>query len=203
MSSDEPFGPWAEAMERAGARNPRSAEGSPSWGGLARLAGLSTSAVTNLVHGRTRRPNPETVQKIAGALGVAPEVVSGWLDMPRPVGASYAPAAEASLLYEHERDALDELIRAITRGRREAGGGDAERAASKTQAPVSGADDAELAEGAPTGAQEGSGGATTEASSARIGRVRSGSGQVPSRPAHGASPARARGARGTKGGGRS
>ena len=121
MSSEEPFGPWVEPMERVGARNPRSLDGRISWGGLARKAGVSTSAITNMVYGRTKTPSPGTVQKVAEALGVSPETVSDWLGLARPVGKTFEPDEASSLLYDHERAALNELIRAITRDRREAG----------------------------------------------------------------------------------
>lgn len=135
MSSEEPFGPWVEPMERAGARDPRSTDGRLSWGGLARLAGVSTSAITNMVYGRTKRPHPRTVQKVAEALGVSPETVSEWIGLARPVGRPYEPDGSSSLLYEHERAALDELIRAITRGREEKAGGErADSSAPKTSA---------------------------------------------------------------------
>lgn len=133
MSSGEPFGPWVGPMERAGARNPRSRDGRISWGGLARLAGVSTSAVTNMVYGRTA-PRPATVQAVAKALRVAPEEVSAWIEMTRPVRGEYQPDPTSSLLYDHERAAFDELIRAVTRGRRREEGGSGGDSAPKTPA---------------------------------------------------------------------
>lgn len=114
MNNSEPFGPWVEPMTNAGAVNPRN--GRPSWTQLAARAGLSVSAVTNTVYGRTRAEAP-TVQKIAKALRVKPETVSDWLGTPKPVRGPYIPVDESALLSPHERDALDLLIRAIARGR--------------------------------------------------------------------------------------
>ena len=131
MSSNEPFGPWAEAMEKAGVGDPRN--GRPSWTQLAARAGVSVSAVTNMVNGRTAA-KPATVQRVADALGVRPEVVSGWLGAPRPVRGPYVPVEESALLSEQEREALDNLIRAIARGRAEESDGDG-NAAAKTQGP--------------------------------------------------------------------
>jgi len=141
MSSEEPFGPWVEPMERVGARNPRSLDGRVSWGGLARKAGVSTSAITNMVYGRTRTPSPGTVQKVAEALGVSPQTVSDWLNLDRPVGKTFEPDEASSLLYDHERAALNELIRAITRDRREAGEDRDERSAPMNPAGESPAQD--------------------------------------------------------------
>jgi transcriptional regulator with XRE-family HTH domain len=39
---------------------------------LAARAGVSNLTIINIEHGRTR-PRPETVKKLAGALGVSPE----------------------------------------------------------------------------------------------------------------------------------
>lgn len=131
MSSNEPFGPWVEAMESAGAVDPRN--GRPSWTQLAARADVSVSAVTNMVNGKTKA-KPDTIQKVARALRVRPEVVSGWLGDRRPVRGPYVPVPESALLSDHERDALDTLIRAIARGRAEESDGDG-NAAPKTQEP--------------------------------------------------------------------
>ena len=74
---------------------------------------------------------------LAAALSVAPEEVSAWLKLPRPVGDPYIPDGKSSLLHEHERSALDELIRAITRDRGEVGGEREHGSTPKTPAGVS------------------------------------------------------------------
>lgn len=125
MSTEEPWEPWAEAMRAANIGNPRN--GRPSWTQLAHRAGVSTTTVTNAVTGKTAAEAP-TVQALAKALRVKPETISGWLGVPT-VGGPYVPPDEASLLATHERDAIDQLIRAIARGREEAHDGTA-----KTQA---------------------------------------------------------------------
>lgn len=113
MSTEEPWEPWAQAMRTAEIGDPRN--GRPSWTQLARRAKVSTSTVTNAVNGK-RKAAPETIQALARALRVKPEVVSGWLGVPT-VGGPYVPPDEASLLAAHEREAIDQLIRAIARGR--------------------------------------------------------------------------------------
>lgn len=129
-SNEQPFGPWVEAMEKVGAVSPRTHR--PSWTQLAAKADLSVSAVTNMVNGKTRA-RPDTVQKVAQALRVRPEVVSGWLGTDRPVGGPWEPPRESSLLFPHERDALDDLIRAMARGRAKESDGDGNAAPTKPE----------------------------------------------------------------------
>lgn len=119
MSSTEPTGAWADAMRRAEIGDPRN--GRPSWTQLAEKAGVSVSTVTNAVFHRTKA-SPATIQALALALRVRPGLVSEWIGQgSSPVGEPYVPVDEAALLSQHERDALDDLIRAIARGRREDG----------------------------------------------------------------------------------
>lgn len=113
MSTEEPWEPWAQAMRSAQIGDPRN--GRPSWTQLARRAHVSTSTVTNAVNGKTKT-GPETIQALAKALRIKPEVVSGWLGVPS-VSGPYEPPAEGALLLSHEREAIDQLIRAIARGR--------------------------------------------------------------------------------------
>lgn len=124
-SSDEPRGPWepwASAMIKAEAVDPRTmGKGKtprPSWTQLARLAEVSTSTVTNTVFGRTT-PSQQVVQAIAKALNELPDTVSEWLKLAAPVGGPWAPPQEAALLSRAEREALGDFIRAVTLGRRE------------------------------------------------------------------------------------
>lgn len=110
MSTIEPEGPWAEAMTRAKATDPRN--GRPSWNRLAELAGLSTSTVTAMVSG-SRRTSATTVIKIADALNVPAEHVSAWLSQARPVRTRYVPPPEADQLTDRQRRALTDLIRSF------------------------------------------------------------------------------------------
>src|SRR5690606_21953060 len=88
-------------------------------------ADLSVSTVTGAVSGK-RSPGPKTIHAIARALNVKPEDVSGWLRNSARVSEPYTPTEESALLTDHERDALDDLIRAIARGRRAAARSDEE-----------------------------------------------------------------------------
>lgn len=118
MSSTEPGEPWASAMRAAEIGDPRN--GRPSWNQLAARAGVSVSAITNAVKGKTRL-SPPNVQRVAEALRVKPEVVSGWLRS-TPVYGPYLPPPEAALLSDRERQGIDALIRALAQGRQERDG---------------------------------------------------------------------------------
>lgn len=107
--SKEPDGPWAAAMMRVKATDPRN--GRPSWNRLAELAGVSTSTIT-LMAGGKRRTSLDTVRKVAEALRVAPEDVLEWIGRGQQVR-PYEVPAEVDLLTERQQKALTELIRAI------------------------------------------------------------------------------------------
>lgn len=110
MSTD-PTTPWAEAMTRVRAVDPRN--GRPSWNRLAELSGVSTSTITSMVAGK-RRASETTIAKVASALRIDAAEVSGWLGLDRVVHHPYEPPAESALLTTRQRKALTELIRAFT-----------------------------------------------------------------------------------------
>ena len=103
---------WDEALVRAGFVDPRN-EAKPSYNQLAQAVGVPQSTISAIVSGRSRRPKPANVQKIADALGVDVRVVSEWVGQERTERAPYAPPAEADLLTDRQRRAVDEIIRAI------------------------------------------------------------------------------------------
>lgn len=108
--STEPDGPWAEAMVRVRATDPRN--GTPSWNRLGEMAGVSTTTITMMVNGRSR-PSVATITKIADALRVSPDAVLSWL---RGSGRSVTPYQvpdEVHLLTPRQQKALTEFIRAI------------------------------------------------------------------------------------------
>lgn len=107
--SREPEEPWASAMLRVKATNPR--DGRPSWNQLAALSGLHTTTITNLVYGKSK-PKVETIRALAEALRVPAKRVAGWLDAPE-VGEPYAVPSEVELLSPRQQRALTELIRAM------------------------------------------------------------------------------------------
>lgn len=111
MSINEPQEPWASAMIAVGATDPRR-DSVASWNRLGELAGVHTSTITGFISG-TRTPSAATVQKIARALHLPPETVSGWIDGDRIVSDRYIPPVEASLLNDRQRKAVNELIRSI------------------------------------------------------------------------------------------
>lgn len=101
---------WDEALLSADLVDPRN--GKPSLNQLAIRADLPASTVTAIAAGR-RKPKAGTIQKIADALGVDVRVVSAWVGQERTERAPYAPPAEADLLTDRQRRAVDEMIRAI------------------------------------------------------------------------------------------
>lgn len=101
---------WDEALIGADLVDPRN--GKPSLNQLAIRADLPASTVTAIAAGR-RKPKTPTIQKIADALGIDVRVVSEWVGQERTERAPYAPPAEADLLTDRQRRAVDEIIRAI------------------------------------------------------------------------------------------
>lgn len=101
---------WDEALAAAGLVDPRN--GRPSRNQLARAVGMSNSTLGAVIDGRSK-PKSSTVQKIADALGIDVRVVAGWVGEKRTERSPYAPPAEADLLTDRQRRAVDEIIRAI------------------------------------------------------------------------------------------
>lgn len=110
MSKQPPA--WDDALVAAGFVDPRNGT-RPSYNQLAQAVGVPQSTVSAIVSGRSRRPKPENVQKIADALGIDVRVVAGWVGEKRTERSPYAPPAEADLLTDRQRRAVDEIIRAI------------------------------------------------------------------------------------------
>ena len=121
---------WAKAMIRAGFTDPRYTEPVPSLRAMAEKAGLHTTTVSRMVRG-AGVAKVENVAAVAGALGVDVTTVSGWVSQEREESEPYVFPAEVDLLTRREREALTELIRAITESRRQAD------AAANTRAEVS------------------------------------------------------------------
>ncbi|UEJ83949.1 helix-turn-helix transcriptional regulator [Brachybacterium halotolerans subsp. kimchii] len=101
---------WDEALTAANLVDPRN--GRPSFNQLAKRAGMPQSTISAIVQG-TSNPKPTTISKIAKALGVDVLLVSSWVGEPRTERAPYTPPAEADLLNDRQRRAVDEIIRAI------------------------------------------------------------------------------------------
>lgn len=106
----KPAADWDSALVSAGLVDPRN--GNPSRNQLAKRVGMSSSALNAVIDGRSE-PRAMTIQKIADALGVDVRIVSSWVGQERTERDPYAPPAEADLLTDRQRRAVDEIIRAI------------------------------------------------------------------------------------------
>lgn len=106
----KPFQHWDDALVAAGLVDPRN--GKPSFNQLAQRVGISSSTVNAIVM-RKQTPRPATIKKIADALGLDVRVVSEWVGQKRTERGPYQPPAEADLLTDRQRKAVDEIIRAI------------------------------------------------------------------------------------------
>lgn len=128
--------PWATALVTAGYTDPRYRDDRPSLGALAEAAGLHTTTVSRMVHGRGNAKH-ENVVAVAEALRVDVVEVSSWVRQARTEEAPYEFPSEVHLLSRREQDAITELIRAMAEYRkdRESDG----NPSPMSQAPVSGA----------------------------------------------------------------
>lgn len=171
--------PWATAMIKAGATDPRNAQ-RPSMSRLGEMAGgIGPSTITGMIYGE-RRTDVETIRRVADALRVKPELVSEWAGRARAVRKPYEPPDEADLLTDQQRKALNLLIRSIVADRLEESDPHGDTATTRQ------------AEGSSvTG--------TTSRGSHGVEGLPPGSGVVASRPAHGRSRSRGQGAAGTPG----
>lgn len=106
--SDEIPDPWRSAAERRGI--------SPTYRPLAARAGVSHETVRKIVQGRAT--STRSIRKLADALGVDVEVVHAWRgEAPPDYGREFIPDESSWLLTTEEREAVNTLIRLITRDR--------------------------------------------------------------------------------------
>lgn len=80
---------------------------------LAERAGLSHTAVNDVVHGDAKNPAHETLAGIATALELPLADVYDLAGRPQAAAAHWAPPAEANLLTDRQRRAIEDLIRSI------------------------------------------------------------------------------------------
>lgn len=101
--------PWATRLVERGFTDPRYTHDVPSLSRLAEACGMHTSTVSAAIKGTGRKPSAETVAALVRELG---DDVAGWLGEAtvRP----WSPPAEASLLTDRQRRAVEELIRSMT-----------------------------------------------------------------------------------------
>lgn len=111
--------PWAEAMVSAGLVDPRRREDAiPSLRQLAFRANVSVETVRRLVHGMGY-PAPESMRRVADALGIDPGQVVEWVHSTHADIGPYQPPANADLLSKTERRAIDHLIGLFAEHRKE------------------------------------------------------------------------------------
>jgi len=104
-------------MVDAGITDPRNGL-RPSWQEMTRRTGIHTTTLSRVAKGE-RRTRQEVVDRVAEELRLPPQTVNGWLGRTRTVGRPYVPPAEASLLSQEERDAVDRIIVLLALSKRE------------------------------------------------------------------------------------
>lgn len=114
--SDEIQEPWASAMAAANIGDPRN--GRPSMRNLAEAAGVAPETVRRAITGKGTA-SQATLGAISRALRVDVRLVSQWAGQAREVRRQYQPPDEAHLLDEHERKAVDQVIRLLAKKRKE------------------------------------------------------------------------------------
>ena len=108
--------PWASAFRKAGLVAPDSGE--PSIQAMNRETKIHPSAISRIISGRTRKPRPQTVMKMAQALGVSFVEVSQWLGQTWANFEPWTPPAEANMLTPRQRDLVEAMIRELTKSNR-------------------------------------------------------------------------------------
>lgn len=86
--------------------------GRPSYEAMTEKSGLSKETVRRLFLG-IGNSEPDTIRRVADVLKVDPTVVALWNGRSRETVEAYRPPAEADLLSERQRRAVDELIRVM------------------------------------------------------------------------------------------
>lgn len=99
---------WAKRLVERGYVDRRGTSGAPSLSALADACGTSTTTISNAISGR-RETSVEVVDALVRTLG--PDVAD-WLNVRRP--REWSPPANASLLTDRQRKAVEELINAMT-----------------------------------------------------------------------------------------
>ncbi|WP_164519927.1 helix-turn-helix domain-containing protein [Flaviflexus salsibiostraticola] len=104
--------PWSSAASNVGLNSYRK---------IADAAGLSPATVYRIFAGHRRSVHPDTIAGLARALRVDESWVSEQLGMGQQTIQPYTPPAEADMLTQRERAAVDELIRLLVMPRQTAG----------------------------------------------------------------------------------
>lgn len=115
---------WARAMERKGFTH----RNRPSVSRLAGETSLATETVRRMVFG-LGTPEQVNVNEVADALGVSRIKLNEWIGIARSVEESYEPPADADLMDQEQRKAVDRVIQLFVDDKR-AGGYGAQAAAN-------------------------------------------------------------------------
>jgi hypothetical protein len=108
--------PWASAMIAKDFMHGQR----PSIRALARAAGIGSAETVRQMIYAARVPDPDTVDRVASALGKSPVEVSRWVSQERTTRKPYKMPQEIALLTDDEQAAVTGLIKAIAKGRRPA-----------------------------------------------------------------------------------
>ncbi len=106
---------WQKLMDRKGLSSARR---------LGTAAGVHYSTINRIMHGDGPVPKAKTLDKIADALDVDPQVVYALVDSSFQETKPWSPPEASRTLTGDEREALDRLIRLMTAGRLKEGDSD-------------------------------------------------------------------------------
>lgn len=106
--------PWAGWLLAAGIVAPRTKEPRPSVNELGSRIGVHPSTLGAMIHG-DRYTSEDTIEAVAGALGVDVLAVSKAADRARTVREHYVPPAAVHSLSRDVQDAISDLIRALAK----------------------------------------------------------------------------------------
>ncbi|MBM9432373.1 helix-turn-helix domain-containing protein [Flaviflexus equikiangi] len=104
--------PWRSAANKVGLNSYRK---------IAEAAGVSHGTIQRAFAGHRRSVHPDTIAGLARALRVTEAWVSEQLGMGQQTIQPYSPPAEANMLTQRERAAVDELIRLLVQPRQTLG----------------------------------------------------------------------------------
>jgi transcriptional regulator with XRE-family HTH domain len=108
--------PWASALTDAGFVSPWD---TPSMNRLSEATGVHVSTISRIIKGQnTKGPTKDVVTTLAGALGLEPRVVGGWIDAAWATLEPYTPPTVADFMTGEQRACVDQVIRAFAAANR-------------------------------------------------------------------------------------
>lgn len=108
--------PWASAMTAQNFVDGRGS-GRPSWRSLSKETGVHPSTLSAMAAG-TRTTSVDVLQRVAHALRVDIQTVSGWANQVRALSEPYSPPDDANMLDDEERAAVDRIITLLARSKK-------------------------------------------------------------------------------------